>query len=377
MSIASIPLLKPTDESGKGLRHITSHDVAKRAGVSQSAVSRCFTPGASVAPQTRARVLQAAAELNYRPNVHARNLITGRSSIIGVVVAHLDNLFYPRFLQLLTERLQARGLQVLLFVADGNEETELMEQLLNYRVDGIVLAATTLNARLARSCTTAGIPVVLFNRVVSPDRDSGFHSVQTDQESGAFQLTRLLIEQGHQRIAYLAGKLESSTNQTRERGCRDALAQADQTMFAYGLGEYDEAVAAQQIRNWYTLDGRRKSAGECPDAIVAADDRMAIAAMDTLRHELGINIPEQVSVVGFDDVPQASWPSYDLTTYAQPVADMIDAVLSLLSMQIQARIDPNDPVPPGQAVILPGQLKLRSSVRHSPPRSSPQPRRKS
>ena len=122
MSTDTIPRLIPTEESGKGLRHITSHDVAKRAGVSQSAVSRCFTPGASVAPQTRAKVLRAASELNYRPNVHARNLITGRSSIIGVVVAHLDNLFYPRFLQLLTERLQARGLQVLLFVADGDQD---------------------------------------------------------------------------------------------------------------------------------------------------------------------------------------------------------------------------------------------------------------
>jgi len=188
--------------------HVTSRDVAALAGVSQSAVSRCFTPGASIAQETRERVLKIAAELGYRPNVHARNLITGRTRIVGVVLAHLDNLFYPRFLQLLTERLQTLGMQVLLFVADGSHQVELMEQLLNYRVDGIVLAATTLNADLAKACTAAGIPVVLFNRVPDHALDRAFHSVQTDQTCGTRALTELLVHHGHERIAYLAGNLQ-------------------------------------------------------------------------------------------------------------------------------------------------------------------------
>ncbi|MEY4977666.1 MAG: hypothetical protein RIQ97_2861 [Pseudomonadota bacterium] len=348
------------------VKHITSRDVAAHAGVSQSAVSRCFTPGASIAKETRDRVLKAAAELGYRPNVHARNLITGRTRIVGVVLAHLDNLFYPRFLQGLTEGLQAQGMQVLLFVADGRHQAELMEQLLNYRVDGIVLAATTLNAELARACTAAGIPVVLFNRVAAHDRDRAFHSVQTDQEAGVTELTDLLITRGHQRIAYLAGNLESSTNQARERGCRSALAAAGQTLFAYGVGDYDEARAAEQVRQWFTRSRRLRPLAECPDAIVAADDRMAMAVIDTLRHELGLAVPAQVSVVGFDDVPQAAWPSYDLTTYAQPLPEMIEAVLQLLSVQLQAR-DQHDADPPqGQALVLRGELRLRGSVRAAP-----------
>lgn len=343
--------------------HITSRDVAALAGVSQSAVSRCFTPGASIAEETRERVLKIAAELGYRPNAHARNLITGRTRIVGVVLAHLNNLFYPRFLQLLTERLQTQGMQVLLFVADGNRQGELMEQLLNYRVDGIVLAATTLNADLAKACTDAGIPVVLFNRVPAHALDQAFHCVQTDQEEGMRALTQLLIEGGHQRIAYVAGSLESSTNRSREEGCRQALEDAGQRLFAYGVGDYDEATARDVVRAWYVEGLRRRPLAQCPDAIVVADDRMAIVVLDTLRHELGIKVPEQVSVVGFDDVPQAAWPAYELTTYAQPLPEMIDAVLQLLTVQIQARGRSGRGAPKGQSVVLKGQLRLRGSAR--------------
>lgn len=344
-------------------KHITSRDVAARAQVSQSAVSRCFTPGTSVAAKTRERVLKAALELGYRPNIHARNLSTGRSRMVGVVLAHLDNLFYPRFLQELTEKLQAQGMQVLLFVADGRHQAELMEQLLNYRVDGIVLAATTLNAELAKACTAAGIPVVLFNRVAGDGIDRAFHSVQTDQEAGTAALTRLLISNGHQRIAYLAGNLESSTNQTRERGCRNALAVAGLTLFAYGVGDYDETLAAEQVMAWYQTGSKRRPLSQCPDAIVVADDRMALAVIDTLRHRLKLRVPEQVSVVGFDDVPQAAWPCYELTTYAQPLPEMIEAVMKLLRVQLQARDQQGAEAVAGQSIVLQGQMCLRGSVR--------------
>lgn len=353
----------PAASASRAGAHITSRDVAAMAGVSQSAVSRCFTPGASIAEETRQRVMRVAAELGYRPNVHARNLITGRTRIVGVVLAHLDNLFYPRFLQLLTERLQTQGMQVLMFVADGSREDELMAQLLNYRVDGIVLAATTLNAELARACTAAGIPVVLFNRVPAHAGDKAFHSVQTDQAAGMHSLTRLLLDNGHRRIAYLAGSLESSTNQARETGCRQALSPSGTALFAYGVGDYDPVKAREVVRGWY-LDGLRPRARiQCPDAIVVADDSMALAVLDTLRHELGLRVPQDVSVVGFDDVPQAAWPSYDLTTYAQPLPEMIDAVLRLLTSQIETRTRSGKPARQGQSLVLAGEMRIRSTVR--------------
>lgn len=346
--------------------HTTSRDVAALAGVSQSAVSRCFTPGASVSDETRQRVLQIAEEIGYRPNAHARNLITGRTRMVGVVLAHLDNLFYPRFLQLLTERLQTLGMQVLLFVADASREGELMGQLLNYRVDGIVLAATTLNTQLAKACTDAGIPVVLFNRVPAHDLDQAFHSVQTDQVHGMRELTQLLIEQGHRRVAYLAGHLSSSTNQARERGFKAAMGEADLPVFAYGVGDYEEAQARCLVKEWFTQDGRARPLHECPDAIVAADDRMALAALDTLRHELGLKVPQQVSVVGFDDVPTSAWPSYDLTTFSQPLPDMIDAVLNLLTAQLQTRDTGAAGKQLGQAILLQGTLQRRGSTAPRP-----------
>ena len=349
-----------TQHSGK---HATSRDVAAMAGVSQSAVSRCFTPGASIAKETRDKVLRVAAALDYRPNVYARNLITGRTRIVGVVLTHLDNLFYPRFLQLLTERLQSIGMQVLLFVADGNRQVDLMAQLLNYRVDGIVLAATTLHSDLAKACNHAGIPVVLFNRVPSHALDRAFHSVQTDQHAGMAELTSLLIKRGHSRIAYLSGHLESSTNQARELGCRSTLKKAGLPLFAFGMGNYDEVQAASVVMDWFHDGERLRQLADCPDAIVAADDRMAMAAIDTLRHKLGLSVPDQVSVVGFDDVPQASWPAYDLTTYAQPLPQMIEAVVRLLSAQLQARDANQDPSPEGHSVVLKGSLCLRGSVR--------------
>lgn len=347
--------------SRRQVGHITSRDVAALAGVSQSAVSRCFTPGASVAKETRERVLKVSAELGYRPNVHARNLITGRTRIVGVVLAHLDNLFYPRFLQLLTERLQTLGMQVLLFVADGHHQAELMEQLLNYRVDGIVLAATTLNAELAKACTAAGIPVVLFNRVPGNSQDRAFHSVQTDQAAGTKALTQLLIENKHERIAYLAGNLQSSTNEAREQGCRAALSSAGCALFAYGVGDYDESRAREVVRSWFVGPGGRMPTDQCPDGIVVADDRMALVVLDTLRHELGLKVPEQVSVVGFDDVPQAAWPSYGLTTYAQPLPEMIEAVLQLLTIQLHA--PERSAKPKGKSLVLKGRVLIRSSMR--------------
>lgn len=348
-------------------KSVTSHDVAELAGVSQSAVSRSFTPGASVAQATRDKVMQAASQLGYRPNLHARTLITGRTRIVGVVLAHLDNLFYPRFLQLLSEQLQTEGMQVMLFIAEGQGNDDLLEKMLQYRVDAIVLAATALSSSLGKACMQAGIPVVMFNRISAQESDRAFHSVRTDQEEGARQLTLHLIKGAHRRIAYVAGHLDTSTNQEREAGFRSALASQGRKVFAYGVGKYDAATAQSVVRSWY-LDpqGQPLPLSKCPDAILAADDQMALAIMDTLRFELGLQIPAQVSVAGFDDVPQARSPAYGLTTYAQPLGLMVQALVQLLMTQIAQRNEITDPRKKirGQATVVPGQLIVRSSTRN-------------
>ena len=131
--------------------NVTAFDVARLAEVSQSAVSRAFTPDAAIADSTRQKILEAAKKLGYRPNAIARSLITNRSRIIGVVVSYFDNQFYPLVLELLSKELQLRGYHLLLFCTDSGDADNLMLEILQYQVDGIVMASTTFSSPLARS----------------------------------------------------------------------------------------------------------------------------------------------------------------------------------------------------------------------------------
>ena len=302
----------------------TSLDVARLAGVSQSAVSRCFTSGASVSLAMRDKVREAARKLGYQPNAHARSLITGRSRIIGLVLSALENLFYPAVLERLAKRLQQDGYHLLIFIGDNANSDDLVEEILQYKVDGIVLGATTLSSALAQRCADASIPVVLFNRVMASGSAGAVSSVRSDNVGGGRDIARFLIAGGHQRIAYIAGREDSSTNLERERGFREGLAKQGQRIYARAIGNYDVTQARRAALELFA------NAADRPDAVFVAGDQMAIVVLDTLRQELGLAVPQDVSVVGFDNVPQAGWASYELTTFEQPVAPMVEATVELL-----------------------------------------------
>lgn len=331
---------------------VTSIDVALLADVSQSAVSRTFTPGASVSEGTRLRVMEAARKLGYRPNAHARSLSTKRSRIIGLVLSYLENLFYPVALERLAQRLQRDGYHVLLFFSETPNSDELISEILQYHVDGIVLAATTLSSSLAQRCADAAIPVVLFNRVMARGSAGAVSSVRSDNVGGGRAVARHLADTGHQRVAFIAGNEESSTNLERERGFRDGLAERGLRIWARGIGNYDFEQARAATRELFRR-GR-----EHPDAVFVASDHMAFAVMDTLRFELGLSVPQDVSVVGFDNVPQAAWPSYALTTIEQPLQPMIEATVGLLEKHLR-----DERAPHSDNVVVPGTLVVRSSVR--------------
>ncbi len=349
---------------------VTSFDVARLAQVSQSAVSRTFTPGASVSELTRRKVLEAARKLGYRPNAHARSLITKRSRIIGLVLSHLENLFYPAALQCLAERLQRDGYHVLLFINHNPTADDLVGEILQYHVDGIVLAASTLSSGLARQCADASIPVVLFNRVMTVGSEGAVSSVRSDNVDGGRRVAEFLAAAGHKRVAYLAGHEDASTNLERERGFREGLAAAGLRIWARSVGNYDFVQAQRATRELFSGQADR------PDAVFVASDHMAFAAMDTLRFELGLRIPEDVSVVGFDNVPQAAWNSYLLTTVEQPVQAMIEATVGLMQNYLR-----DDAVPLADNVVVPGRLIVRASARLPPvadaalPPAVPVPRR--
>ncbi len=331
----------------------TSLDVARLAGVSQSAVSRCFTAGASVSDAMRNKVQEAARKLGYQPNAHARSLITGRSRIIGLVLSHIENLFYPAVLEQLAQRLQQDGYHLLIFISDGHNADDLVGEILQYKVDGIVLGATTLSSALAQRSADASIPVVRFNRIMAAGSAGSVSSVRSDNVGGGREIARFLVAGGHRRIAYLAGREDSSTNLERERGFREGLAEAGQRIYARAIGNYDVLQARQATRDLFAQAEHR------PDAVFVASDQMAIAVLDTLRHELGLAVPQQVSVVGFDNVPQAAWESYALTTFEQPVQPMVEATVELLQSYLRG-----DAMPNTQNIVITGQLVLRSSCQN-------------
>ena len=207
---------------------VTAQDVAQLARVSQSAVSRTFTPGASVSEDTRARVTLAAKTLGYRPNAMARSLITRRSRIVALVMGYLENQFYPLVIERLSQKLQKQGYHVLMFISDGDETDGVLDEILQYQVDGIVMASAMLSPGLAGQCADVGVPVVLFNRV--PDTSAFARhttsAVTSDNRRGGRMVAELLLARGHCRIAFLAGLEKSSTNLERERGFTEALAEA-------------------------------------------------------------------------------------------------------------------------------------------------------
>jgi len=328
---------------------VTSSDVAELAGVSRSAVSRVFTPGASVSPRTADKVRDAAQRLGYRPNVLARAMAAGQTKIIGLVVAYLENQFYPDAIERLSRRLQSEGYHALVFMAANTdaETDQVIGELLDYQVDGIIAASVSMSNDLTQRCEAAGVPVVLFNRAQD---DARLSAITSENFEGGAALARFLVAGGHSRIAYIAGWDGASTQRDREAGFRAGLAEAGQDLFARGAGEFNFAKATQAAREMFT-------APQHPDAVFVANDHMAFAVMDVLRFELGLRVPEDVSVVGYDDVPLSGWPTYNLTTMRQPSGRMAEAAVVALLERLRA------PATPARQTQLPCELIVRGSAR--------------
>ncbi|MBM2323367.1 MULTISPECIES: LacI family DNA-binding transcriptional regulator [Marivita] len=307
-------------------RKVTSLDVAKRAGVSRSAVSRVFTPGASVSERTASKVREAASALGYRPNVLARAMLTGKSKIIGLVVAYLDNHFYPTVLELLSEALEREGYHVLVFMAahSTDDVEDVVSQILDYQVDGLILASVSLSSDLADRCRASGVPVVLFNRKLEAE---GELAVVSDNRMGGRLAAEHLISLGRNRIGHIAGWEGASTQRDREAGFMEGLRTAGLGLFAREVGDYRLPRAKEAARRMFDTPDR-------PDAVFVANDYMAFGVMDVLRSELGLRVPEDVALIGFDDVPSAAWPAYGLTTVKQDAEAMVSTTVDALLSEI-------------------------------------------
>ncbi len=297
----------------KSRKRATSYDVAELAGVSQSAVSRVFQDGASASKDMRDRVLSAANKLGYRPNAIARGLITQRSNMVAVIITRQTNLYYPEVLVQLTQRFSEHGIRVLLFTLEHERDTDsVLDQVLQYQVDGVVTAAI-LSSEQMDTIENAGIPVIFYNRTL-PERL--VNSVRCDQEEGERWLVNELVKSGHKRFAIVSGPSDSAVSMERTQGALQKLRElnVDDVMIVSGDYSYasGRAAFAEIVERMEGL----------PDAVVVANDVMAIGCIDEARETNNLRVPEDISIVGFDGVGPAHYAAYSLTTVRQPVGRM-------------------------------------------------------
>ncbi|MCT8160186.1 LacI family DNA-binding transcriptional regulator [Pseudoruegeria sp. SHC-113] len=300
---------------------VTLKDVAEKAGVSRSAVSRTFTEGASVSARTRAKVEKAASELGYSPNALASSLTTGRTKLIGLVS---DNFHNPIFLEVFdrfTRGLQERGLRPLLVNLSNETDPETSIRMLRqYSVDGVIVASSTLPPSFAEGFKTAGVPVVhSFGRFsTSPN----VHVVGIDNVACGRMAAETLMARGYKRVAFLGGPETATSTQDRARG------------FFGALREHPEVEVSMSYASAYSFDAGRvemiKRLMEDPaEAYFCGDDVLSIGALSAIR-ESGLRVPQDVGVIGLNDMEMAGWQNIDLTTIRQPIAEIIGASIELV-----------------------------------------------
>jgi LacI family transcriptional regulator len=305
---------------------VTARDVALAAGVSQATVSRALRPGSRVTPETRSRVLEAADQLGYVPNSAAQGLASQRTRTIAVVVADLTNPFYPHLLHSLHDTLDLAGYRVVLFAerTDMGAGREHLSQLLDRSLDGIVFTTATLDFD-AHELARRGVPFVLMIRSVD---DVPADVVVCDNVDGARQAAKVLLAAGHRRIAMISGPANTSTARDRMRGFRAALEEAgcplsDELLLT---GSYSHQSGHQRARELMALPSP-------PTAVFCGNDVIAFGVLDAARR-LGLRVPGDVSVVGFDDIPMAEWQAFDLTTIRQPFVEMAHTAANMVLERI-------------------------------------------
>jgi DNA-binding LacI/PurR family transcriptional regulator len=326
---------------------VTLKEVAERAGVSRSAVSRTFTDGASVSVSTRAKVEAAAAELGYAPNALASSLTTGRTKLIGLVVNNFHNPLILEVFDLFTRGLQARGLRPLLVnLTDATDTTASLRMLRQYSVDGVIVASSTLPVSFAESFRDAGLPVVhAFGRAASAP---GVHVVGIDNVACGRLAAEALLARGYRRMGFLGGPEAATSSQDRAAGFLAALEgwPVDVTV-SYANGYAFDAGRAEM---------QRLLRDNPAEAYFCGDDLLAIGALSALT-EAGLRVPGDIGLIGLNDMEMARWQLIGLTTIHQPIAAIIAAAIELVVATI------SEPKLQPEVRLFPCQLVERSTLR--------------
>lgn len=340
------------------MERVTIKDVAREAGVSPSAVSRVFTEGASASTRTRERVLAAADRLGYRPSLLARGLVSNRTNLVSLVTGPLSDPFDALLLERLSEALGRRGTRLLLSLArpDGPPDAPgdgALLQALDYQSEAVVVSAGTLSLEHSELCVRAGLPVILAGRVLeAPAVEAGVDSVLADNPSGGRQAAELLQRGGCRRLAYLGLGGKTFSDRERYQGFAAAAGTAGLSVAEHSVEGHDHAAALSAATALLCRDPR-------PDGLFCSNDSLALGAIEAAR-ALGLGIPREVSIVGFNDVPLADWRSFQLTTLAYPVDRVVEEIVALLDSRLA------DPGRPDACRRIPIQLVVRGTTRPLP-----------
>ena len=301
----------------------SSIDVARLAGVSQSTVSRAFRNHPSVLKSTAENVMKAADSLGYRPSLLPRIMLTQQSKLVALVVGGLQNPYYASVIEMITPPLKAMGCQILLVHADCDDALDSMVPTLSgYRVDVVISALPILSEDTAKQLVSLRVPVISFN---NNQTLSNIYSVGGDNVDAGREVARHLVAMGGKRIAFFGGPEQNPANLDRQRGFVEELRVLGHNVdvyhsdFTYNGG----AALAQAAFSKETV----------PDSVFCANDLIAIGLLDTLTQDKSLVAPERLRVVGFDDIPQALWAPYNLSSFRQDTNKIVNYVLDIVASQ--------------------------------------------
>lgn len=304
---------------------VTLKDVAEVAGVSISAVSRSFTPGAPVSEATRTRIREIAGRMGYRPNRLATGLATGRTGLVGLVVDDMANPFYLGVLDKFTQGLQDLGMRPMLINLAGDASPEAALKIVEeYAAEAVILLSSALSIPFIRTIGKAGVPVVhAFGR--SNDRLEISQAGIKDSAAGRLA-AKTLHDRGYERLAFIGGDVDAAPWRDRFAGFRNMSQKLGHTL---QTGEtYANSYEAGRSA---TLDLMESS--PC-DGIFCGSDVLAVGALAALR-ELGHKVPGDAGLIGIDNMEMAGWTGIDLTTISQPVDQIIEASVHMTQRHLE------------------------------------------
>ncbi|KZN12349.1 LacI family DNA-binding transcriptional regulator [Marinomonas sp. TW1] len=312
----------PLNKSPEKSRATSAAEVARLAGVSRSAVSRTFTDGASVSAKTREKVLAAAAELNYHVNHLARSISKEQSRPVCLLAANLDKPYHNLLLDALTKQLQQDGRMVMVINASSEPSSadDAMRRALHYRASASVVMSGTPPQELVQTCVDSGQKVIMIN---CNDEVENAHHIQIDYADAMQQAVTLFQQAGCQTLSLVSSNKGTPSLLAREHFFISA-AQAKGFEVTIWRGDNTNYEDGQQAAQALLPNHQPNHAYFC------ITDLVACGFMDTARHQFNLSIPDDISILGFDDIPQSAWQAYQLTTFAQPYQGIAHRVSDIL-----------------------------------------------